>query len=233
MNWWMWIINIIGLASLILIFYNVDKKWSSRPVLLAPLLIYIAVSLEDLFGWIDLMTVVPGEAGVRVLVVLFVLLSVVFYIIYIFNKIAESVHKHILMRTTLMRISFAALTCVLFFTIVYMSIYKLFEGSSFEGTNLGEDTLSQMITFLYFSVATFVTVGYGDVSPVDNTARLVVTMQMTFSFITVGYALSMLGTLRQIFDPGDENELPMEKKGPFDEPPDEAPKDREQGGPKG
>lgn len=219
MSWIMWVINIMGLVGLIIFFYNAEKKWSSKPVLLAPLIIYVAISVEDLLHWIDLMQIVPGEGGMRALILIFVFCSVIFYILYIFNKIAESVSKEVRLKTTLVRISLAALSCILFFTIVYMSIYKLFGQASFEGTNLGEDLVSQFITFLYFSVATFVTVGYGDVSPVDNTSRLAVIIQMAFSFITVAYALSMLGTLRQIFSPGpDDQDLPMEDGGPFNEP---------------
>ena len=223
MSWWMWVINVTGLVVLIYLFYNAEKKWSSKPVLLAPLLIYVLVSVEDLLHWIDLMSIVPGEGGMRALILLFVLFSVIFYILYIFNKIAESVNKEVRLKTTLVRISLAALACILFFTIVYMSIYKLFGGASFEGENLGEDLISQFITFLYFSVATFVTVGYGDISAIDNTARLAVVLEIAFSFITVAYALSMLGTLRQIFSPGpDDQELPMEDDGPFDEPDSES-----------
>ncbi|MGG3281688.1 potassium channel family protein [Paenibacillus solani] len=204
MSWWMWLLNMIGLLLLIYLFYSMDKKWSSRPLLLAPLLIYVLVSVEDLLGWIDLMKVVPGEGGMRALILLFALGSVIFYVLYIFGQIADSVHQHVDMKTTLIRISVAAGMCILFFTMVYMSIYKLFGGVSFEGKNLGEDMVSQFITFLYFSMATFVTVGYGDVAPVDNTSRLVVVMEIAFSFTTVAYALSMLGTLRQMFKPGGE-----------------------------
>lgn len=56
-------------------------------------------------------------------------------------------------------------------------------------------------------MATFTTVGYGDVAPVDNTSRLVVIMQISFSFITVAYALSMLGLFRKILGPGTEAEI--------------------------
>ncbi|WFB57751.1 potassium channel family protein [Paenibacillus sp. BR1-192] len=204
MSWWMWLLNLAGLLSLIYMFYSMDKKWSSRPLLLAPLLIYVLISVEDLLGWIDLMHVVPGEGGMRALILLFSLCSVIFYVLYIFDKIADSVHQHVDMKTTLVRISMAAGMCILYFTVVYMSIYKLFGGVSFEGENLGQDLLSQFITFLYFSMATFVTVGYGDVAPVDNTSRLVVVLEIAFSFVTVAYALSMLGTLRRIFKPGDD-----------------------------
>jgi voltage-gated potassium channel len=204
MSWWMWLLNLTGFLLLIYLFYSMDKKWSSRPLLLAPLLIYVLVSVEDLLGWIDLMNVVPGEGGMRALILLFALCSVIFYVLYIFDRIADSVHQHVDMKTTLVRISMAAGMCILFFTMVYMSIYKLFGGISFEGENIGQDLLSQFITFLYFSMATFVTVGYGDIAPVDNTSRLVVVMEIAFSFITVAYALSMLGTLRRIFKPGDD-----------------------------
>ncbi|BCG60724.1 potassium channel family protein [Paenibacillus sp. URB8-2] len=67
-----------------------------------------------------------------------------------------------------------------------------------------------MISFLYFSVATFTTVGYGDIAPIDNTSRLVVIMQIGFSFITVYYALAMLGLFRKILGNEPEEEIEAE-----------------------
>ncbi|GIP29901.1 hypothetical protein J23TS9_50310 [Paenibacillus sp. J23TS9] len=212
MSWWMWILNVAGLIVLMYIFYSLEKKWTSKAVLLAPIIIYVLVSLEDLFGLIDLMTIVPGNGGMRVLILLFCLVSVIFYVLYIFNRIAESAlnKKKVYMKTLLIRISTAALTCVFFFTIIYTSIYKLFGHHTFDGENIGNDLLSQLISFLYFSVATFVTVGYGDISPVDSTSRLAVIMEIAFSFITVAYALSMLSVFRRIFSPGPDDKLPEE-----------------------
>ncbi|MDQ0196726.1 ion channel [Paenibacillus wynnii] len=97
-----------------------------------------------------------------------------------------------------------------FFTVVYTSIYKLFGQTSFQGEGIGQDLLSQFITFLYFSVATFTTVGFGDIAPVDNTSRLVVIMQISFRFITVAYALSMLSIFRKILGPASEAEIDAE-----------------------
>lgn len=212
MSWWMWILNVAGLMVLMYIFYSLEKKWTSKAVLLAPIMIYVLVSLEDLFGVIDLMKVVPGNGGMRALILLFCLVSVVFYVLYIFSRIAESVlnQKKVYMKTLLIRISTAALTCVCFFTIIYTSIYKLFGHHTFDGENIGNDLLSQLISFLYFSVATFVTVGYGDIAPVDSTSRLAVIMEICFSFITVAYALSMLSVFRRIFSPGPDDKLPEE-----------------------
>ncbi len=198
-SWVLWV-NVLVLIGLALLFYLLDKRVTSRVILLAPILVYVAVSLEDLLGWVDFGSVLQSDAVLRAIIVLFVLGSVVFYILYIFRRIADSALKReVSLKSAVIRISIATLSCIVFFTVVYTSIYKLFKGGSFAGENLGEDTLSQLITFFYFSVATFTTVGYGDVRPVDNTSRLVVVMEVFFSFITVAYALSMIGVFRQIF----------------------------------
>ncbi|WP_342562817.1 ion channel [Paenibacillus sp. FSL R7-0345] len=210
MSWWMWTLNAAVIILLSLLFYRLRRKWVGKAVLLIPVLIYALISAEDLLGWIELGSIVPGDRGLRGLILLFVPASVLFYILFIFHEIKESNNKEVRLQQTLVRISIAAFTCILFFTIVYTSIYKLFGQSSFMGKGLGEDLLSQLITFLYFSVATFTTVGYGDVAPIDNTSRLVVIMQISFSFITVAYALSMLGLFRKILGANTEDEIEAE-----------------------
>ncbi|ASA23942.1 potassium channel family protein [Paenibacillus donghaensis] len=207
---WIWAGNVVILLLLVLWFYRWKLKWLTKGTVLAPILLYALVSLEDLLGWIDLNAIVPGSGDLRGLILIFSLASVLFYILFIFHQIKESNNQEIELRQTLSRISVAALSCILFFTVVYTSIYKLFGQSSFQGTRLGEDLLSQLITFLYFSVATFTTVGYGDIAPIDNTSRLVVVMQICFSFITVAYALSMLGLFRKILGPHSEQEVEEE-----------------------
>lgn len=208
MDFWIWTFNAAVIITLLsLWFYRMKLRWMGKAVLLAPILIYVLISVEDLLDWIDLGAIVPGNRGLRGLILVFVLASVLFYILFIFHEIKQSNSKEVRMQQTLVRISIAAFTCIIFFTVVYTSIYKLFGQSSFQGHGLGADLLSQLITFLYFSVATFTTVGYGDVAPTDNTSRLVVVMQISFSFITVAYALSMLGLFRKILGSGTEEEI--------------------------
>ncbi|UQZ37408.1 ion transporter [Paenibacillus sp. PK3_47] len=222
MDWWVWTLNLAFIAALALWFYRMKMSWMGKGILLAPVLIYTLISVEDLLGWIELGDIVPGNRGLQGLILLFVLASVIFYILFIFHEIKVSNSEEVKLQQTLIRISIAAITCIFFFTIVYTSIYKLFGQSSFNGEGLGDDLVSQLITFLYFSVATFTTVGYGDVAPVDNTSRLVVIMQISFSFITVAYALSMLGLFRKILGPGTEQEIKQEVDSEVDEAVGEA-----------
>lgn len=63
MTWWMWLLNAAVLLALMAVFYRLEQKWTSKAVLLAPVIIYVLVSLEDLFGLIDLMNIVPGKGG--------------------------------------------------------------------------------------------------------------------------------------------------------------------------
>jgi hypothetical protein len=67
---------------------------------------------------------------------------------------------------------------------------------------------------LYFTVTVFATVGFGDISPVSDAARIVVTIQMIADLLLLGIVLRALlnaidrGRARQRADPPQPTEQP-------------------------
>ncbi|MFD1904323.1 hypothetical protein ACFSQ7_10060 [Paenibacillus rhizoplanae] len=84
MAWWIWAFNIIVIVLLVLRFARLKLNWMGRGVLLAPILIYALISAEDLLNLIDLGTIVPGNRGLRGLILFFCPgFSPVLYSVYI------------------------------------------------------------------------------------------------------------------------------------------------------
>jgi len=74
------------------------------------------------------------------------------------------------------------LTVPLFLVVFAVSYLEM--GRSDPGT--WSESLSRMDA-LYFTVTTFSTVGYGDITPVTQAARAVVTLQMALDLLIVGF----------------------------------------------
>lgn len=81
---------------------------------------------------------------------------------------------------------FIVIPSLLAVTIMYAAIYKIliqFNPYSFAGLNHS----SHFIDFLYFSVITFSTTGYGDIYPLTKLAKIITITEIVFGFsIIVG-----------------------------------------------
>lgn len=77
------------------------------------------------------------------------------------------------------------LTILFIVNIVYSIIYLIFcyDAEHWNGMDLeGDPSLSdKLFNRLYFSVVTFSTVGYGDITPATRIARTLVMMQILFN----------------------------------------------------
>ena len=63
-------------------------------------------------------------------------------------------------------------------------------------TRLTPDSFTQpmnKVAGVYFSVTVLATVGFGDISPVTDTARILVTVQMVLDLVLIGAAVKLLG----------------------------------------
>lgn len=76
---------------------------------------------------------------------------------------------------------------IIYFAAAYNLEYQLVPGS-FTGENIGNDIVSEIFTFVYFSISTFTTASMGDLSPVSNASRMLVSIEVLFFvfIITLG-----------------------------------------------
>ncbi len=70
----------------------------------------------------------------------------------------------------------------LVFTILYMAFFSHFKGLS-----------GEFLESFYFSVVTFTTLGYGDVTPIDNLGRIIVILEVAIGYVALGSYLFILG----------------------------------------
>ena len=84
--------------------------------------------------------------------------------------------------------------------IIFISIFSFatdynclfqYDSSTFNGVINHSDTyLSSLFNFIYFSTITFSTVGYGDIEPITNVARLIVMLEIFISFLIIVFAVA-------------------------------------------
>jgi hypothetical protein len=89
----------------------------------------------------------------------------------------------------------ALATTVLLFLLLFAATYFLMSHSSSGNFNVHALTRTDSI---YFTVTVFATVGFGDISPASQVARLVVTAQMIFNLIVLGLGVRLIvGAVQQ------------------------------------
>jgi len=79
---------------------------------------------------------------------------------------------------------------ILSFATDYTCLYQ-FEHSTFSGIpEISDVYIYNLFQFIYFSVTTFATVGFGDITPVSDIARFVVMLEIFLSFFIIVFALT-------------------------------------------
>jgi voltage-gated potassium channel len=89
----------------------------------------------------------------------------------------------------------ALATTVLLFLLLFAATYFLMSHTSSSNFNVHALTRTDSI---YFTVTVFATVGFGDISPASQVARLVVTAQMILNLIVLGIGVRLIvGAVQQ------------------------------------
>jgi voltage-gated potassium channel len=87
----------------------------------------------------------------------------------------------------------AGVTSLGVFLLAFASIYLLGEGAS-------PGSFSQSLSHvqaMYFTVTVFATVGFGDITPVSDTMRIVVSIQMLLDLVFIGALIKILFQVAQ------------------------------------
>jgi hypothetical protein len=80
--------------------------------------------------------------------------------------------------TAFIPVASAIIILILYFAAAY-ALEEHMNPGSFSVKNMGDDIVSRLNTFVYFSITTFATAG-GEMSPVTNTSRILVAMEAFF-----------------------------------------------------
>lgn len=75
-------------------------------------------------------------------------------------------------------VSSAISVLILYFAAAYTLEFQL-NPDSFSAENTGDEIVSRLVTFVYFSITTFATAG-GDIAPLSNASRILVSMEVLF-----------------------------------------------------
>lgn len=120
--------------------------------------------------------------GVNEVVLFLLCISKSAYFIYVtFSRIKKTLETEFFYHEFLSFIIYNVLLIILSYAIDYYCLYRIDE-TAFRGTANAGTIVSQFITFSYFSIATFTTVGFGDIFPVSTSARIFVSTEVLLAF---------------------------------------------------
>lgn len=84
---------------------------------------------------------------------------------------------------------------VISFATDYVALY-LMDSNNFETTlQLGDSTLIIFFEFLYFSLITFLSVGFGDIVPIAFSSKLLVMLEVVLSFFVLVFGLANINRI--------------------------------------
>ncbi len=84
---------------------------------------------------------------------------------------------------------------VVSFALDFLCINLCLPGS-FLGTNMGSSLISDIFNFLYFSLVTFSTIGFGDIVPLKFHSRFLVSLEVIASFIMIVFVIANINNIR-------------------------------------
>lgn len=127
-----------------------------------------------------------GNAGINEAVLfMYSALKSYLYIKLLFGRVKETAQAQFHYTEIFKFIALNTFLFILSYAIDYSCLYEI-DGASFSGVKPDEPLVYKLAAFFYFSIATFSTAGFGDITPLSITARLLTSAEMLLAwFLTV------------------------------------------------
>jgi len=122
----------------------------------------------------------------------------IYFFSLLFDRIKETADHQVNYKDILTFIGYNAMLIVTSYAIDYLCLYEI-DKNSFSGITMHEQFLPHIITFLYFSIATFSTAGFGDIAPTTITARLLISAEMMLSWFLTILVIANFSSIRETF----------------------------------
>lgn len=84
---------------------------------------------------------------------------------------------------------------ILSFSADYLALYVLNPENFKSATSLGDSFFSQFFEFIYFSLITFSSVGFGDIVPLTMSGKLLVMMEVFLSFLVLVFGIANINRI--------------------------------------
>lgn len=127
----------------------------------------------------------------------FAILKVVYIVIYTYNRIARAVCICHTFYELFISLGMVIFVIVLSFAFDYTCLSDCLP-MAFKGIDQHSKIYHMLFEFIYFSVVTFATIGYGDISPLAYSAKFLVILEITMSFFMVVFIFSNIEHIKRL-----------------------------------
>ena len=121
--------------------------------------------------------------------ILFSITKIYFLVSHTFKKLDKLIENNHSFNHILLLLGTIISIIIISFAIDYLCISEIYP-EAFSGIPYNQSLLFKFFNLLYFSIVTFTTVGFGDITPVIPAAKLITVFEMMSAFVVIVFVIS-------------------------------------------